>query len=720
MKPVLMIITVVILTLFNNQRTVADEGMWQPHQLSEISEQLKSMGLELDPAQVSSFESFPLNAIVSLGNCTASFVSPMALVVTNHHCIYGSVQFNSTTENNLLQDGFLARALQDELPAAQGSRVYVTEAVTNVTGRVLNGVADTMSGYERYKAIEDNRKILIKECEQTQIHRCQVSAFHRGMEYFLIKRLEIRDVRLVYAPATSIGKYGGDIDNWQWPRHTGDFGFYRAYVGTDGKPADFSETNVPYQPAGYLKVSATGVTEGDFVMAAGYPGSTNRYRTVAEIVHQFEWFYPVARKYYDDLYATIEAASPADSQARLNYASLLASLANVSKNYQSMVESYNRSDFIDRREKTELDFGAWLSAYGEDRGEQYKAVEDLDRIIRKSQTTADRDLWIGVFRRAALPRVAGELYRNAVEKQKPDAEREPGYQDRDMTMFRQSMQRMTRNYDQEVDKAILAYVLGRHGELDADRQLKGIAEYFPTDKNRLDRQLSRMYQKSDLDEESVRLAWIDKSVDDFRNSRDPFIQFAVDIFDELMELELEDKDITGEIQRARPRYMESVIEFNRSKGQAIYADANSSIRITYGQVKGNQPRDGLENLPFTTLEGIAAKDTGVEPFNSPAGQLALIDKKVYGRYALDLLGSVPVNFLNTLDITGGNSGSPAMNGKGELVGLLFDGVYESIIGDWDFDDDLNRAIAVDSRYMLWVMENLDRAENLINEMTVVW
>jgi hypothetical protein len=703
--------------------TYADEGMWQPHQLPQLRDELLAMGLEIDPNKLSSLDDFPLNAIVSLGGCSASFVSPKGLVVTNHHCVYGSVQYNSSTDNNLLQDGFLAKQINEEVPAAPGTRVYVTEAVTDVSEQMLAGTSDDMSGIDRYQTLETNRKALIKDCEQTQIHRCEVSAYHHGLEYWLIKRLEIRDVRLVYAPATSIGKYGGDIDNWQWPRHTGDFGFYRAYVGKDGKPADHSESNVPYTPVSFLQVSSKGVDDGDFVMAAGYPGSTNRYRTASEIKQQFTWFYPKARQYREDIIATIEDASPADSQARLNYASTIASLANYAKNYQSMEESFHRSDFLKRRQTTEKRFKAWLSSDAEGYERLSASVQNLEDVIAKEQSTKELDLWRGYFGYATLPSVAGRLYRLAIEKEKPDAERESGYQERDMTRFKQSMQRISRNYDEAVDKAILSYVLNRYAELDKNDRLQSFDQFFQlndkTTKNKLDSTIDKLYAKSTLDDETVRLAWMDESVDDFKRSKDPMIQYAVATYDQRYALEQADKDITGQLQRWRPAYMEAFIAFNRSQGQAIYADANSSLRITYGQVKGNQPKDGLINTPFTTLEGIVEKDTGVTPFDSPQQQLDLIRQKQYGKYKLDAIDSVPVNFLNTLDITGGNSGSATLNAKGQLVGLLFDGVYESIIGDWDFDDELNRAIAVDTRYMLWVMEYLDDATNLLGEMAIV-
>ena len=701
----------------------ADEGMWEPYQLPQLRDTLLKLGIQIDPNKLSSLDSFPMNAIVSLGGCSASFVSPQGLVVTNHHCVYGSVQYNSSTNNNLLQDGFLATTLSNELPAAPGTRVYVTEAVTDVTQQMLAGLSDNVSGIDRYETLEANRKALIKSCEQTQIHRCDVSSFHHGLEYRLIKRLEIRDVRLVYAPATSIGKYGGDIDNWQWPRHTGDFGFYRAYVGKDGKPADYSTDNVPYKPVSFLEVSASGVKEGDFVMAAGYPGSTNRYRTASEIEYQFTWYYPQARQYREDLIATIEEASPADSQARLNYASTLASLNNYAKNFQSMEDSFRRSDFLQRRQATESEFNSWLKSDAEGYERLSASVQNLEDLIAKNHSTKELDLWRSYFGYATLPSVAGRLYRLAIEKEKPDTERESGYQERDMTRFKQSLQRVSRSYDEKVDKALLTYLLNRYIELDSKDRLVSVDKVFElnksTDAKQLAKMLDRMYAKSELDDETIRLAWMDKSVDDFKRSKDPFIQYAVATYDDRLTLEKADKEMSGQFQRWRPAYMEAFIAFNRHKGQAIYADANSSLRVTYGTVKGNEPKDGLINKPFTTLEGILEKDTGVDPFDAPKTQLALIRDKQYGKYKLDAINSVPVNFLNTLDITGGNSGSATLNAKGQLVGLLFDGVYESIIGDWDFDNQLNRAIAVDTRYMLWVMENLDDAKNLLQEMKIV-
>ncbi len=701
----------------------AEEGMWQPHQLPALKTQLTSLGLELDPSKLNSLDEFPMNAIVSLGGCSASFVSPKGLVVTNHHCVYGSVQFNSTPENNLLENGFLAKDFSAELPAVPGSRVYVTESVTNVSDSVLAGVSENMSGLERYQLIEANEKALIADCEKTEIHRCSVPSFHHGLEYFLVKQLEIRDVRLVYAPATSIGKYGGDIDNWQWPRHTGDFGFYRAYVGSDGKPNDYSADNVPYVPASFLQISATGLQAGDFVMAAGYPGSTNRYRTAQEIENQFTWFYPKARKLREDLMDIIVMNSEEGSEARISYESTFASLSNYAKNYQSMTESFQHSDFLQRRQAMEAELAQWLSEDSTRQKKYGSAVSELNTLIEQNQSTKELDLVMSYFSYASLPSVAAQLYRLALEKQKPDEEREPGYQERDAIRFEQSLRRLSRRYDETIDNAMLDHMLLQYAKLPRQQRITSYDKFFKisdsVDLKKIHKQTSKLYKKSTLDEENIRLEWMNKSVEDFQKSKDPFIQYAVATHEERMQRELADKELYGQFQIWRPRYMEALIQFNQSKGKIIYADANSTLRVTFGRLLGNQPKDGLVNRPFTRLEGILEKDTGVDPFNAPKQQLELIKRKNYAGYTLEDIDSVPVNFLTTLDITGGNSGSATLNSKGQLVGLLFDGVYESIIGDWDFDEEKNRAISVDTRYMLWVMTLLDEATNLLEEMDIV-
>ncbi len=701
----------------------ADEGMWQPHQLPELESVLKEKGLEIDPKNISKLTEFPMNAVISLGGCTASFVSPKGLVVTNHHCAYGSIQYNSTPENNILKDGFLAKTFNDELPASPGSRVYVTEEVKNVTDKVNANLSDDMNGNERYLAVENAEKALVAECEQDAGYRCNVYTFHGGLEYYLIKSLEIQDVRLVYNPALGVGKYGGDIDNWMWPRHTGDYSFYRAYVNKDGKPAPYSEDNVPFSSDSFLKVSAKGVEEGDFVMVTGYPGRTNRYRTASEVTHQFTSVYPTAKAYREQSIDIIKENSPEGSKARIAYESTLAGLANYAKNYGGMINSYQKTDMQERKDKLANDLSTWINA-DKKRKKQYASVlKELDTLIAKSQADSELDLILGYMGRSAMMSTASRLYRLANEQQRPDAEREPGFQDRDMTRFKAGMTSLSRRYDDKVDMALLAHFVDLYAQLDKNDRIASLDKALGLDKkyNKEDMlaRLMKMYESTSLNNEEQRLGWMEKSVEDFKQSNDPFIALAVATFDDFQKREQEKKMLSGELSAIRPQYMAAIIAYNKEQGLPVYADANSTLRVTYGTVKGYTPRDAVTYTPFTTLEGISEKYTGVEPFDAPKAQMEKIAEKVYGSYKVKGLDSVPVNFLSTVDTTGGNSGSPTLNGRAELVGLLFDGVSESIIGDWDYDPSLNRSIHVDTRYMLWLMENVDNAQNLIEEMDIV-
>ncbi|NVJ67434.1 MAG: S46 family peptidase [Gammaproteobacteria bacterium] len=701
----------------------ADEGMWQPHQLPSLKKELKAAGLKLNPKDLTDLTEFPMGAIVSLGGCSAAFLSPQGLVATNHHCTYGSIQFNSTAEDNLIEKGFLAKSFKEELKAAPGSRVYVTEQVSDVTNKVIGDLAADLSGIDRYKAIEKNRKALIADCESEVGYRCRVSAFHGGLEYFLIKQMEIKDVRLVYAPAGAIGKYGGDIDNWMWPRHTGDFSFYRAYVSKDGKPVEYSEDNVPYQPKHFLKVNAQGVEDGDFVMIAGYPGSTNRYRTSVEVQNQFEWYYPTFRKLVHDYIDIIEQNAPEGSDARVKYASTLASLNNVEKNWGSMIESYGKGDFLQRKTKLESSLANWLDTDREMSKKHRDSIDALNALIEENQKKQETEMKLWAMGRDALSSTAARLYRLALEKQKPDAEREPGYQERDMTRFEEGLKRFNRRWDAKVAKELYKYFVAQYATLPMDQRVKsfdkamGVSEKF--DEAAFAKTIETMFANTKLTDQEARLDWMTKSVEDFKNSDDPFIKLAVATYDENYQRELEEKQISGQFQQLRPKYMAAMIDYYGHLNKPIYADANSTLRITYGNVKGYSPNDGTYSVPFTTLEGLLAKHTGEEPFNSPDSQNKLIKAKQYGKYHDKALDSVQVNYLTTVDITGGNSGSSTLNDKAEFVGLVFDGNYESIIGDWDYDQKLKRGIHVSSAYMLWVMEYVDGADNLIDEMTII-
>ena len=706
---------------------LADEGMWQPNQLPTIAKELTKAGLTLNPNDLTDLTGFPMGAIVSLGGCTASFVSDQGLVASNHHCVYGSIQYNSTAENNLLKNGFLAKNFSEELPATPGSRIYVTEEITEVSQLIKSGITEKMSGSERYKAIDINSKKLVAECENDDRYRCSVVNFHGGLEYYLFKQLTIRDVRLVHAPASSIGKYGGDIDNWMWPRHTGDYGFYRAYVGKDGQPADFHKDNVPYQPKHHLKVNKSSVDEGDYIMVLGYPGRTNRYRTAYEVENTFTWTYPHAKAYREEIIDLIHNHSEVGSEARIKYENTLAGLANYAKNYGSMIHSYNKGTFLQRKKALENNLATWLNSSSSRKAKYGKALSGLNTLIKQDDQQQARDLILGYMGYNTMLSTANRLHRLAVEQQKPNLDRERGYQERDIARFEQGMKSVDRRFDEKIDQEILLAMLKHYVALPEAERLKSYDNFFgltnTTEKNfnedKLRKQLNELYKSTKLNSQAQRLALMNSSVSDFNSSKDPFIQLAVTSFDERKVIEDKSKELAGNIQAYRPQYMEALIAYFNDNNLPVYADANSTLRITYGNVKGYSPQDGLTATPYTTLEGIIAKDNGVTPFDAPKKQLDLINKKHYGDYAKPAIGSVPVNYLGTLDITGGNSGSPTLNGNAEFVGLVFDGVYESIIGDWDYDTKLNRSIHVDVRYMLWVMEHVDGATNLIEEMDIV-
>jgi len=704
--------------------TTADEGMWQPQQLQEISEKLKKAGLKLNPTQMENLDQFPMNAIISLGGCTASFLSDKGLVITNHHCAYGSIQYNSTEKNNLLKQGFVAKKMSEELQAAPGSRVYVTESLTNVTDEVIGTIAKSVTGKAYFKAIEKNEKLLVQQCETSQDYRCEVYSFHGGLTYFLIKQLAIRDVRLVYAPPSSIGKFGGNTDNWMWPRHTGDWSFYRAYVNKDGKPADYAKDNVPFEPKAFLKVNANGVEENDYVMVLGYPGRTNRYRNAQEIENQFNLVYPTAKRYREEYIDIIESTSPAGSEARIKYESTLAGLANYAKNYGSMIESFNKSDMLTRKKQELKELQTWINASRERQQKYGKILTELDILIAKTQENQERELILSYIGRTNLMDVSKRLYRLANEKNKVSAERKQGYQERDMNRFTQSMKRVNRRYDANVDKAVLTHFIAQYAKFPASHRNTTFDKFFDLDNTfdakKLAAQLDKMHSETELDDESIRLAWMNKSVQAFKNSKDPYIQFAVSQYENDQNIEQKAEELAGQLAKIRPQFMSAMIAYKKSKGEPVYADANSSLRITYGNVKGYSPQDGLTATPFTTLEGLLAKYiAGDEEFDLFESIRTAIANKDFGTYERKSLASVPVNYLSTLDITGGNSGSPTLNDKGEFVGLAFDGVYESIIGDWDYDPKFKRAIHTSVPFMLWTMEHIDGANNIVDEMTII-
>ncbi len=715
--------TLLTLAILSSAAAHADEGMWMPQQLPQVAKQLKAAGLKLDPATLTKLTEFPMNAIVSLGGCSASFVSPMGLVATNHHCVYSSVAANSTPERDLLANGFLAKTYADELPASPGSRIFVTKDVSNVSSKIVTAEIDKLSGKARSDAMEKAMKGMVAECEKDAGHRCTVASYYGGLEFYLIKQLEIRDVRLVHAPPAGVGKFGGDTDNWMWPRHTGDYGFYRAYVSKDGKAADFSKDNVPYQPKSFLKIAKEGVKEGDFIMALGYPGRTNRHRLPSEVATTFGWTYPAFIKTSAESLAIIERETKGNDGARLKYAGQVAGINNYYKNRKGMLTSYEGSDFLERKTREHAELKAWINS-NPARQKQFAAdVERIEQLIAQRDAEAKRDYYLA----SSSPRllnVAKIAYRLANENTKANAERKAGFQERDLTRLKNSFAGVDKTYDEKVDKALVLNSLSKYAAQPKDQRNasfdSAMGIHDGISQAELKGILDTLYAGSKLANGAERAALLDQKTDAFKGSSDSFVKAAVAMYDAGMKAEAEDEELGGKIQQAYANYMKAKIAYMQSKGRAVYPDANSTLRVTYGNIKGrDHGADGTGSwTAFTTVKGVVAKATGEGEFNAPETQLAAIKAKDFGKYVDAKLKTVPVNYLATLDITGGNSGSAALNAKGEFIGLAFDGTLDSIISDWDFNKANTRDIQVDARYILWNMKHVDHADNLLKEMGV--
>ena len=705
----------------------AAEGMWVPQQLPDIASELKKAGLEIDAKQLADLNGQPMGAIVSLGGCSASLVSAQGLVATNHHCAYGAIQLNSSPQRNLIRDGFTAAAFADELPAGPNARVFVLESITDVTAQVLAQVKPEMDGLARQKAIEAAQKAIVAAGEVEPGIFCRIYSFFGGLQYRLFKQLEIKDVRLVYAPPNSVGSFGGEVDNWMWPRHTGDFSLLRAYVGKDGKPAAYSPDNVPYQPKHWLKVASAPLKVGDYVMVAGYPGSTNRYALAAEFYNTSTWTYPTIGNHYKNVTELVLEAGKINPDIAIKYANTVRGWENTLKNFAGQLEGFARSHAGERKHQDEQAVLMWLAKRGEAGAQALDAHAKLLGLIERAKATRGRDLLLSQISNLGSVGAARGLYRLAIEQAKPDAERAPGYQQRDLPRIEGGLSELQKRFDPSMEKKLLTYWLSQYQKLPATERVAAVDAWIGGDiggdisgdkTDALNRALDALYAGTQFGNPDQRLAWLKKDRAQFEASSDTIITFAVMVMPTLLKMEEDSNAAAGASSRYRPIYLSGVQDFRRSVGEHVYPDANASLRLTYGHVVGYQPRDGVQYFPFTTAEGMAAKATSEEPFNAPKDVLEAVKAKRYGAYADTALGTLPVNFLTDLDITGGNSGSAVMNGKGELVGLAFDGTWEGVSANWVYDGKVNRAIGVDIRYMLWFLDQINPAPRLLKELGI--
>lgn len=715
-------------SLFFSAAAMTDEGMWLPQQLPELSMELKAKGLTVDVASIAKLTEFPFNTVVSIDGCSGAFVSAQGLVVTDHHCALSTLVHHSREKQNLLATGFLAATKQDELPAPAGHKMRLTVQIDNVTRDIQQELTPQLLGKERFEKIEQLRKDLVGSCETSAGYRCTLYSFDSGLAYYLVKQLEITDIRLVHAPAAGVAQFGGDKDSGLWPRHNGHYAFYRAYVSADGKPAAFHIDNVPYATPNFLKVSAKGVQEQEFVMMIGYPAQTYRHLTAAELRVEFSEILPLMQHYRAQTIRIIKQATENNDIALQKYQPTLTRLDAQNKMTTTLLHTYQATALQQRTELQQLALLQWLKT---DPGRQARflpALLDLELWVNAQVSNLKRDILMQAFDSVLLFSAARKLYRNAQEQTKPDNEREVGYQQRDQLSFTASLEELGRSLLPAVDIEIAWYFLQQYHQLTERERVPLLDQYFhlnpgsilsEVEKIRLKQQLVELYQKTQLADATQLSHWQQQPVSAFQESKDPMLQLAIALYPEELAREQRQKTLAGKTAQLKPQVMAAWQSFKRAQQQQIYPDANGSLRVSFGNVLGYQPRDGVYYTPFSTVQGIVARATGLPPFNAPKNQLDVIAKGDFAGYQSQSLATLPVNFLSTVDSTARSAGSATLNGQAELVGLLFDSVQESIMSDYDYDPLLKRSIHVDSRYMLWQMDKVDGAERLLQEMVIV-
>jgi hypothetical protein len=709
----------ILISLFLALHAAADDGMWMPQQIPALGPELKKLGLQLDPNQFADLTGFPMGAIVSIGGCSASFVSPEGLLVTNHHCVAGALQYNATPEKDILRDGFLARTKAEEIQATPEARVWVTTNIEDVTRQIIGSFPKKTSDRDRAQIIRRRRREMINECEKPGSLSCQVASFFEGAQYLKITRLEIRDVRLVYAPALGVGNFGDEIDNWMWPRHTGDFGFYRAYVGKDGSPADFSADNVPYQPRHLFKISTRDLDEGDLVMIAGFPGTTHRHETALEVENARAFELPTDVRYRTMLSNLLRERGKNDRSIELKNAARIASHDNYLKKHTGTLEAYERGAFVEAKKKQEA---AIREALDPKLAASYdKAGAELRKILTDQFRTRERDtLFTWLYTASPMLTQANRLYRLSVEKAKDDLDRDEDFTERNRKRLMQTITRARRSFEPGSDRAGLRIFLLEATKLPegqrivpVDAALAGTGKTTPEEQ--VEALLDRIYASTKIGDAEVEKAMAEEDTAHLLARRDSLIDFAASLRPFAEELSAADTARSGAMSRLRPVMLDAL---RVARGGRLYPDANSTLRIGFGVVKGYGPKNAVFYGSQTDVRGILEKDTGEEPFNSPKKLLDRAQAKEFGPYGDPDLGSLPVAFVSTNVVTNGSSGSASLNAWGEVCGLAFDSNWEGVGSDYMVEEDITRTISVDSRYMLWVMDAVDGAHNLLEEMGI--
>ena len=692
----------------------AQEGMWLLSQIDQLG--LESKGLQVKTSDIYSPGQPGLyKAIIQIGGGTGSFVSPEGLIVTNHHVAFTALQRASSVNSDYLTNGFTAWNRQDEIQAPGYQALSMLE-MKDVTEEVLKAVKNITDPALKDKAINEEIAKMTEKLEKGKEDiKAGVTEMYNGKQYILFLYKVIKDLRIVYSPPLSIGKYGGDTDNWMWPRHTGDFSFLRAYVAPDGTGKEYDPANVPFKPTVWLKVAKTDLKEGDMTFVIGYPGFTTRYRTSNSADWNLNINYPFSIKNYKEIIALLHEVTKDDPEGWLKVASMENGLANVLKNNEGVVAGMKKINFVQKKLDFEKEFVSWANSKPATKEKYGNLIALEGKEYEALRKTKERDNVFGILQGLAGVEfgVGGNIYAIVKELEKPEKERQPGFSEKDMQDFADNIQYNYANYFEPADKAMLLRALKMASELPAGQRITGLEYIFSNKSKTIEQFVDEAYKTSKLNDMEYAKSLCSMSSKELEALNDPFIKMAAAIYPMSEEINETNRVFAARVGEIRKQYLDGLYEW---KGKGMYPDANGTIRFTYGPVRGYDPADAVSYHPFTSLKGVIAKNTGEEPFNAPAGLVELYNKKDYGKWTDPELNDVPVAFTHMADIAGGNSGSPVMNARGEIVGVVFDGNYEAMISNWQYDYDIQRAIAVDIRYVLFITEKFGKAGFVLKEM----
>jgi hypothetical protein len=703
------------------------DGKWTPAQVLEIDPAwLAEQGLELPPQALWDGERGTglLTGTVRIGGCSGAFVSATGLIVTNHHCLFGLVQEHSTPQRDLINEGFVARSRAEELPAST-LRVEIPRRFTDVTAQVLAAVPEGAGDRQRFDAIEARRKALVAQCEQQPDTRCRVAVFDDGVTYTLIETMELNDVRLVYAPPRAIGEYGGEIDNWSWPRHTGDFAIARAWSGPDGRPATHHPDNRPFVPEFYFPIADGGLSTDEFVMVLGYPGVTYRSLIAEEMQERRDRFFVRREDLFGAWVAQLEAASAESDAARIALAGDLKGIQNRHKNALGQIAGLDRGGIIARQQAQDDAVAQWARSQPA-HADAVAARAALREVLRERELGWERDFLLNLVPMGTespaggippLPKAlffGATLAQVARERVKPDSERATGFAEADHGRVLERMDREQRNVYAPAERRLLGALVARALALPPTQRLPSVDRHFgDLGPGQLAARIDAMLVGTPLYDPAERMAMSGEGEQELAARQDPMLAFALDWNADQRALQARERDWNARVARHRPAWRRAVAAH---AGKPVAPDANGTLRVSFAHVQGYSPRDGVYYTPFTTLAGARDKHTGQAPFDLPAVVREAADGG--GRWGDPRLPGLAVNFLADGDTSGGNSGSPVVNGRGELVGVNFDRVWENVANDFGFNPAVARNISVDIRYMLWLLETVERADVLLRELGI--